>query len=64
MINVCYLGGLIDATLDSKEFGFSGYNINSVMKSLDDRYVMDMDVSNWYSNMIFDAHIWYYNHYF
>ena len=46
MINVCYLGGLIDATLNSKEFGFSGCNVNSVMKYLDDRHVMDMDMSN------------------
>ena len=56
VINVDYLGGLIDVTPDSKKFSLSKSDINHIMESLDDEIIMDVDISNQSSYLIFDTH--------
>ena len=56
-INSDYLGGLIDTTPDSKKFGLSESNVNCMMKSLDDRIIIDIDISNQSGYLIFNAHV-------
>ena len=63
-INVDYLGSLIDTTSDSRKFSLSGSNIDYMMESLDNRIIVDMDMSNQSGYLTFDACIWYYNSYF
>ena len=57
VINVDYLGGLINAISDSKKFGLSGSDIDCMIESLDNGIIMDMNMSNWSGYLIFDAYI-------
>ena len=57
VINVDYLGGLINAISDSKKFGLSGSDIDCIIESLDNGIIMDMNMSNWSGYLIFDAYI-------
>ena len=45
-VNVYHLGGLIDAASGSKKFYFCRSNIGCMMESLNDRIIVDMDISN------------------
>ena len=56
VINIDYLGGLINVTPDSKKFSLSRSDINHMMESLDDGIIMDVDISNQSSYLIFDTH--------
>ena len=47
VVNVYHLGGLIDAASGSKKFYFCRSNIDCMMESLNDRIIVDMDISNW-----------------
>jgi len=49
--------GLIDATPNSKEFGFCGQNIHSMMDRLGDSFVMNMNMSDGGGNVVFDTDI-------
>ena len=55
MINVDYLGRLIDAIPDNEKFGLSGSDVNYTRESLDDRIIVDMDMSNQSGYLIFDT---------
>jgi len=49
------LSGLINTTLNSKKFSLSGYDVDSMIKSFDDWVIMDVDMDNQSSHLIFDA---------
>jgi len=55
--NVRYIGSLIDATSNGKEFSFSSHDVHSIMCSFDDGFVTDMNVSNGDGNVVFDTSI-------
>ena len=45
-VNVYHLGGLIGATSDSKKFYFCRSNVDCMIENLNDRIIVDMDISN------------------
>ena len=49
--------GLINSVSDSKEFSFSAYNIWSMIESFDNWFVMDVNIRDRCSNIIFDTSI-------
>ena len=55
--NVRYIGSLIDATSNSKEFSFSSCDIYGMMCGFDDGFVTDMNVNNGGGNIVFDTSI-------
>ena len=56
-INVNYLSGLIDTTSDSKKLSLSGSDIDHMMESLDNRIIINMNMSNQSGYLIFDVYI-------
>ena len=54
------IGGLIYATSYVKQFSFSSYNINHMMDSFDDLFVMNMNMRDGSNNLILYAGIEYY----
>ena len=57
MINVSYLGSLIDTIPNSKEFSFKESDIDCIMKSLNNRIVVDINMSNRSSYLISNVHV-------
>ena len=55
VIYIDYLGGLIYAISNSEEFSLIRSDVDTMMKNLDDRFIMYMYMSNWYCNLIFNA---------
>ena len=55
--DVRYTSGLIDTTSNGKEFSFSSCDIYSVIRGFDDRFVVDMNMSNRDGNIVFDTSI-------
>ena len=63
VFNIVVRNGLVNSTLHSKELGFSSGNVDGTVKCFDNRFVIEMDVQNGSSNLIFDTSIQYNNSY-
>ena len=50
--------GLINTTPDGKQFGFCAYDIDYMMKSFGDRFIVDMYMRYRSSDIIFDTSIY------
>ena len=55
--NIRYTASLIDATSNGKKFNFCGHDIYSVVYVFDDRFVIDINVSNRGGNIVFDTSV-------
>ena len=53
--NAITIQGLVDITPNSKQFSLSEDDVDCMMNSLDNKLIVDMDVSNRCSYLIFDA---------
>ena len=57
IINVDYLGSLIDITSNSKKFSLSRSDIDYMIKILGDRIIIDIDIRNQSGYLIFNVHV-------
>ena len=57
IINVDYLGSLIDTISNSKKFSLSRSDIDYMIKILGDRIIIDIDIRNQSGYLIFNVHV-------
>ena len=61
VFNVMVHDSLVHSALYGKELSFGSSNVDSPVKCFDNRFVIEMDVQNGSSDLIFDASIQYNN---
>ena len=57
--NIGQVGGLIDATSNGEQFSFSRYDVHSMMDSLDNWSIMNINMCYGDSNLVLDTSIRY-----